>query len=151
MTFDPAPGGWGAGNYVPSGASASPAVSWPPGFDPEEFLKGATTIYTRLQTSWDKRDIEDIRMFTSPEVFAEIQRQAKEDPTPGKTELLMINPSIVEARDVGNQTVVSVRYDVTLREDTDTVAKQVLELWHFSRDRNNPNDFWMLEGIQQME
>lgn len=145
-------GGWGSGNFIPSGASsASPAVSYPPGFDPEEFLKGATAIYTRLQNAWDKRDLQDIRVFTSPEVFSEIQDQARQDPTPGKTELLLINPSILEVRDVDNQTIVSVRYDVTLREDTDAVAKQVLELWHFSRNRNNPDDFWILEGIQQME
>lgn len=145
-------GGWGSGNFIPSGASsASPAVSYPPGFDPEEFLKGATAIYTRLQNAWDKRDLQDIRVFTSPEVFSEIQDQARQDPTPGKTELLLINPGILEVRDVDNQTIVSVRYDVTLREDTDAVAKQVLELWHFSRNRNNPDDFWILEGIQQME
>ena len=43
-------------------------------------MKGAKAVYTRLQNSWDKRDLEDIRHFTSKEVWEEINRQAQEDP-----------------------------------------------------------------------
>jgi hypothetical protein len=56
-------------------------------------------MYVRLQTAWDKRDLDDIRQFTSAEVFTEIQQQVQEDPTPGKTELLLITPRIIEVRD----------------------------------------------------
>ena len=40
------------------------------------FLKGAKAAYTRLQASWDARDMEDLRHFTSQEVFAEVEAQA---------------------------------------------------------------------------
>ena len=124
---------------------------YPPGFDADEFLKGAKAIYTRLQSSWDKRDLEDIRQFTKAEVFDEIRRQAQADPHPGKTELLLINPRIVEVREIEGQFVASVLYDVMMRENNEEMAKQVRELWHFSRDANKPNAFWVLEGIQQIE
>jgi hypothetical protein len=52
-------------------------------------------IYARLQASWDKRDLDDIRQFTSPEVCTEIEHQAQKDPTPGQTDLLLINPRIL--------------------------------------------------------
>ncbi|GFM36333.1 Tim44 domain-containing protein [Desulfovibrio psychrotolerans] len=123
----------------------------PAGFDPDEFLQGAKAIYVRLQSSWDKRDIDDIRQFTSDEVYEEIARQATEDPTPGKTELLLITPQLIEAREVGQQIIATVLYDVMLREDGDTHSRQDRELWHFSRDRDRPEDFWVLEGIQQIE
>jgi predicted lipid-binding transport protein (Tim44 family) len=144
---------WGRTRYTPSEESeaAGQQQVLPPGFDAEEFLKGVKTIYARLQAAWDKRDIEDIRSFTSTEVFTEIQQQAKDDPMPGKTELLLIKPSILEVQDTGQQIIVSVLYDVMLRENEDEFSKQVRELWHFSRDLNNPESFWTLEGIQQVE
>lgn len=94
----------------------------------------AKVIYARLQASWDKRGLEDTRPFVSPEVLSEIKRQSQEDPGPGKTELLLIHPSILEAREVGAQTIVSVLYDVMMRENGTETAKQVRELWHFGRE-----------------
>jgi predicted lipid-binding transport protein (Tim44 family) len=155
MSFDRGPSQeWGASGYNPAGAASNAAEQqplYPPGFDPDEFLKGAKVIYTRMQASWDKRDLEDIRQFTKAEVFDEIRRQAQADPHPGKTELLLINPRIVEVREIDGQTVASVLYDVMMRENNEEMAKQVRELWHFSRDSNKPNAFWVLEGIQQVE
>ena len=154
MPFDRSPSqGW-SGEYAPTvetKTTAAEQFSPPSGFDEEEFLKGAKAMYTRLQTSWDKRDIEDIRQFVSREVLAEIKNQAQEDPQAGKTELLLINPRVLEVRDVDSQTVVSVLYDVMMRENGSEMAKQVREVWHFSRDTGKPEAFWVLEGIQQVE
>lgn len=155
MAFDRGPAqGWGTSGYDPAadprgGREAAPAV--PPGFDTEEFLKGAKAIYTRLQAAWDKRELEDIREFTAPAVFAEIQQQAQDDPTPGRTELLMISPRLLEVREVDGQTVASVLYDVMMRETATEMGRQVREIWHFSRDTGNSKAFWVLEGIQQVE
>ena len=155
MSFDRSPAqGWGQSGFSPSVEPEPPAAApatLPPGFNADEFLKGAKAIYTRLQTSWDKRDLEDIRQFVSAEVLAEIEHQAQADPQPGKTELLLINPSILEAREAEGQTTVSVLYDVMMRENGTEMAKQVRELWHFSRETKKPEDFWRLEGIQQIE
>jgi predicted lipid-binding transport protein (Tim44 family) len=155
MAFDRGPAqSWGSSGYAPgldgrNEETAQPSV--PPGFDSEEFLKGAKAIYTRLQSSWDKRDLDDIRQFTAPEVFEEIQRQVQEEPTPGKTELLLINPKLLEVREMDGQTVASVLYDVMLRENQTELSRQVREIWHFSRQAGNSEAFWVLEGIQQVE
>ena len=155
MSFDSNPShSWGESGHAPAAEptmSGAEEPNLPPGFDAEEFLKGAKIMYTRLQASWDKRDMEDIRQFVSPEVLSEIQKQAQEDPKLGKTELLLINPRILEAREVATKTVVSVFYDVMMRENRTEMAKQVREVWHFSRDSRKPDDFWVLEGIQQVE
>jgi predicted lipid-binding transport protein (Tim44 family) len=147
--------GWGSANAdVAAGLDApgAAAAPIPPGFDTEDFLKGAKAIYTRLQASWDKRDLEDIREFTSPEVFAEIRRQAEEDPAPGRTEILLVNTRLLEVRSIDGRLVASVLYDVMMREgEEDRVAKQVREIWHFSREAGAADSFWVLEGIQQVE
>jgi predicted lipid-binding transport protein (Tim44 family) len=155
MSFDRGPAqSWGHSGYDPAAdpapaSTAQPSI--PPGFDSDEFLKGAKAIYTRLQSSWDQRDLDDIRQFTAPDVFEEIQRQFQEDPTPGKTELLLINPKILEVRELDGQIVASVLYDVMMREASTEMGRQVREIWHFSRAVDNPKGFWVLEGIQQVE
>lgn len=126
-------------------------VSVPPGFDSEEFLAGAKAAYTRMQASWDKRDLDDLRQFTSPEVFSEIQSQAAADPVPGTTEILLLEAKLLEVKTVGNQTIATVLFDTMLREDSATTpAEQVREAWHFSRYETGGHTHWVVEGIQQL-
>ena len=127
-----------------------PAV--PPGFNVPEFLEGAKTVYARLQHSWDRRDLDDIALFTTPEVLEEIRRQAEVDPKPCKTELLLVNARLLEFREEPRDTVASVYFDVLLREDaTEDRPKQIREVWHFFRPTGNVDANWRLEGIQQLE
>lgn len=147
--------GWASVRSTPAGQGGSAQLAppvMPAGIDEAEFISGAKALYARLQSSWDRRDLEDIRGFTSPEVFAEISRQANEDPAPGKTDILMIEARVVEAGTQGTQTVISVLYDVLLREDqSGPRSSQVREVWHIRRDESVSNPQWILEGIQQIE
>ena len=131
-------------------APAGPVV--PAGFNVPDFLEGAKTVYARLQHSWDRRDLNDIALFTTPEVLAEIRRQAGEDPTPSKTELLLVNAKLLEFREESQDTVATVLFDVLMREDpTEERSKQIREVWHFSRPTANLSANWRLEGIQQLD
>ena len=143
--------GYGSVQGMPVPA-ASEEVSIPQGFDQEDFMKGAKAVYTRLQNAWDKRDLEDIRYFTSKEVWEEIHRQAQEDPHPGKTEILRVNARLLEVASSNSHTVASVLFDVMMRESKEEdMANEVREIWHFSKDDKDPKSFWVLEGIQQVE
>ena len=129
---------------------ATPKV--PAGFNVDEFMKGARAAYNRLQDSWNKRDLEDIRQFTSPEVWGEIKRQAAEDPSGGKTEIVLVKAQLLEVNTTGGETVASVYFDVLMREDpNEERPKQVREVWHFSQKEGAQDSFWRLEGIQQLE
>ena len=115
-------------------------------------MKGAKAVYQRLQNSWDKRDLNDIRTFTSQEVYTFIEEQYKNDPTPGTTEILLINGELLEVKTTGNQTVATVYFDVLMRENPSSQdTEQVREVWHFSKYDNQSGDNWVLEGIQQLE
>lgn len=149
---------WGTSpsGYGPAQGRALPAeseeVKIPKDFDQEDFMKGAKAVYTRLQKSWDKRDLEDIRQFASKEVWEEIKRQAQEDPQPGKTEILRVNARLLEVTSSNSHTVASVLFDVLMRESKDRdMAEEVREIWHFSKEDSDPKSFWVLEGIQQVE
>lgn len=123
----------------------------PAGFDTEEFLKGAKMVFSRMQSSWDARDMDDIRQFTTPEVYEEIKKQAAEDPEPSRTEVLMVNARLLEVKEEGTDTLATVYIDALMREDsTANQPEQVREVWHFLRTESG-NGMWVLDGIQQLE
>jgi predicted lipid-binding transport protein (Tim44 family) len=142
---------WGQLGGQPRGASpdAPAGNAIPADFDVEEFLRGAKMAYTRLQTSWDKRDMNDIAQFTSPAVIKEVRAQAEADPEPSTTELLLINAQLLSVVKEGNTERATVYFDVLLREDPKIqMTTQVREVWHFMRSESAS---WKLDGIQQVE
>lgn len=144
-----AAGSFGDGS---SQQQAQPGPAVPDGFNTSEFLEGAKTVYTRIQAAWDRRDMSDIALFTTPEVHQEMVRQAQADPSPSRTELLMVTARLVEYREEGGDSVATVLFDVLMREDaSEDRPKQVREVWHFSRKSADPASNWRLEGIQQLE
>lgn len=139
--------GWdGLGDStVPQG----PAM--PAGFDEAEFLRGAKVLYGRMQDAWSRRDLEDIRSFTSQAVHAEIARQAAEDPTPGRVDVLHVDARVLEVRREGLETAAVVLFEGLLREDAaQELPTQVREVWHFRRDEALARPEWLLDGIQQL-
>ncbi|WP_170180292.1 Tim44 domain-containing protein [Desulfoglaeba alkanexedens] len=145
----PVAGGWGG---LSAGESAEPKRPLlPEGFDEKSFLEGAKKAYARLQEAWNKRDLEDIRLFAVPEVFEEIERQARESKDNERTEIILVNADLLEARELNGKIVASVLFDVMMRENaSQEVPEQVREIWHFSKAKSEGAK-WMLEGIQQVE
>jgi len=128
---------------------APSSVSIPAGFDADEFLRGAKMAYTRLQASWDKRDLSDIAQFASPAVMEEVRAQAESDPHPSTTEVLLINAQLLSVVRQDDTERATVFFDVLLREDPkEQSTTQTREVWHFMRGEN---ESWKLDGIQQVE
>lgn len=134
----------------PQAAQQASAPGVPADFDQEEFLRGAKAAYSRLQASWDRRDLADIANFATEDVMRELREQAADDPNPGKTELLLVNATLLEVRDEGDLRRVAVFFDVLMREDQRAAhPEQVREVWHFVCS-TAAGDSWKLDGIQQL-
>ncbi|MDY0226169.1 MAG: hypothetical protein RBR38_04995 [Desulfomicrobium apsheronum] len=68
-------------------------------------------------------------------MHAKIARQATDDPTPGRTEILTVDARILESRTEGRETVISVLFDALLREDgPEAPSEQVI----LQKDRDPP-------------
>ena len=125
-----------------------PPSNIPAGFDVAEFLQGARVVYERLQAAWDRRDLNDIALFATPSVMNVLQDQLRNDPNPSQTELLDIKTSLIKMHQDGPNQRAQVLFDVLMRESRSQVRpERVKEIWHFVRQ--NINDSWKLDGIQQ--
>ncbi|MDR1660711.1 MAG: 39S ribosomal protein L45 [Desulfovibrio sp.] len=142
--------GW---DRLRSGAHPAPPPSRrdiPADFDAEEFLRGAKMAYTRLQASWDKRDLEDIAHFATPAVLEKIREDMAAAPSPGATELLLVNARLLCVEKTDGEERAEVFFDVLMRESPDQPAPaSVKEIWHFLRSGSDGS--WKLDGIQQVE
>ena len=86
-----------------------------------------------------------------PAFQKEIQQQAAEDKTPGNTEIMLVNASLLSVDTVGDEQIAQVYFNVLLREDPSQEAPiDVREIWHFVRPASGDGT-WKLDGIQQVE
>jgi len=151
-----------APHYVPEAATHYPpegspgwAVEARPGeaptwFEQTTFATDAKTHFIRLQAAWDKGDFRDIRDYTSPELFAELQREYDRLGRQNQyTEVLTLNAEVLETRRDADQLLVSVLFTGLIREQQDAEADDVSEIWHVTHDWSGPEGQWIIVGIQQ--
>lgn len=142
--------GWGAFSSNQQQSVEEPAVNVPADFNVDEFLRGAKAAYTRLQQSWDKRDLADIAQFVTPAVMQTLEEQAREDPNPSNTEIMLVNAQLEGFEQDGNDQRAQVYFDVLMRESpAQQQPDDVREIWHFVRDGSTGE--WKLDGIQQVQ
>lgn len=130
-------------------ASGSAAGSFPPGFDAAAFTREAKLNYIRLQAAYDAGNLDDLRAFTSPEVFAELSMQlAERGDATQTTDVMSLDAQVLEAVDEANRHVVSVRFTGQVREADGAAPIALDEIWHLTKPAQGSGG-WVIAGIQQ--
>lgn len=131
------------------GGGASVASRIPADFDVAAFERNAKVNFIRLQAANDAGNLDDIRAFTTPEMFAELQMDLSERGAATQhTDVVQINAEVLEVEEGPALYVVSVRFTGETRENGAEVAESFDEIWHLSKPRH-ANGGWLLAGIQQ--
>jgi predicted lipid-binding transport protein (Tim44 family) len=116
----------------------------------EPFLRVAKTSFIRLQAANDAGDLDDVRDYTTPEMFAEIAMQVRDrGGAQQKTEVVSVDAAIADAAIEGDYAYASVRFWGLIREAPGANPEPFDEIWHVRRRANNPKDAWLIAGIQQ--
>jgi predicted lipid-binding transport protein (Tim44 family) len=120
----------------------------PADFDAEGFSRVAKMIFIRMQAANDTGDLNDLRSFTTPEMFAvakmELQDRAGKSQT---TDVVHVDAEVLDLAKEGERQVVSVRFHGQIREDLNAPVEDFDEIWHLTRFGDNPG--WSIAGIQQ--
>lgn len=135
---------------TPSSATPAPLAStFPPGFDAQAFAREAKLNFIRMQAANDAGNIDDIRAFTTPELFAEIRLQFSERGTATQeTDVVNLDADVIECAEENGQLIASVHFYGLIREDAVTGATPFDEIWHLSKPANGQSG-WVVAGIQQ--
>ena len=144
----PAPSSEHAGGAF--SASVPPVSHIPADFDAEGFVRVAKLNFVRLQAANDAKNIDDIREFTSPELFAEIRLQMDErGDAQQQTDVVRLDAELLEVVTEANQHIASVRFSGMIREEADAAAVPFEEVWNLSKPVSGDKG-WVIAGIQQV-
>ncbi|MEK8051697.1 TIM44-like domain-containing protein [Ideonella sp. DXS22W] len=125
-------------------AAAEPAL--PAGIDRDDFIRLAKMVFVRMQAANDAGNVDDLRKFTTPELFASLRVDLQErGAAKQQTDVVQLDATIADVtRDGMGQDVVSVRYSGLIREEAERPAEPFAELWHLVRPVGGE---WAIAGI----
>ena len=138
-----------AGFDAPAAASGV-AANVPAGFDVAGFLRGAKLNYMKLQIANDQGNLEELREFTSDDLFEELKKDVlARGSQKQQTDVLALNADLLEVVTEGDKHWASVRFSGTVRESPGDAPTGFEEVWNLAKPVSGSQG-WQLAGIQQM-
>lgn len=135
---------------VPAAGETNAPWGVPADFDVPGFLRNAKTYFIRLQAAWDKADVNDIREFTTPEMFGELRLQLQErGASPNNTDVVSLNAELLGIETAANDYLASVKFSGMMKEAENAPAEPFAEIWNLSKPLSGQGG-WLLAGIQQL-
>jgi len=133
---------------VTTALQAAPA-SLPADFDAAAFERIAKMIFIRLQAANDKSDVNDLRAFTTPELFSSLKLDLQDRASaPQQTDVVTLNAELLDFALENERQIVSVRFHGLIREEAHNGAEPFDEVWHLVRPTDAKSGSWSIAGIQ---
>ncbi len=153
---------WQAPAGTASGGSASPfspaasqpvmpvqTQTVPADFDAAGFERIAKMLFIRMQAANDAGALDDLRKFTTPELFAAVRLDLHDrQGTAQQTDVLQLDAQVIDVAQEDGQQVVSVRFHGLIREAAEAPAESFDEVWHFVKPLDDSRE-WAIAGITQ--
>jgi predicted lipid-binding transport protein (Tim44 family) len=122
----------------------------PAGFDSVGFLRGAKINFARLQMANDRGSLEEIREFTTPEMFEALAADLRGRAGSGQqTDVSELDAQLLEVATEGGRHWASVRFSGLVREAPGAAAEPFQEIWNLTKPVDGSSG-WLLAGIQQV-
>lgn len=138
------------GATAPQDAAIRRPVIDIPDFEVEPFVRVAKTSFIRMQAANDAGDLDDIRDFTTPELYAEIAMQLRDrGDAKQKTEVVSLDAQVIEAVVEDDYAIASVRFWGLTRDEPGANPESFDETWHVRKSVKDRKGSWLIAGIQQ--
>ncbi|MBU3739087.1 MAG: Tim44 domain-containing protein [Rhodoferax sp.] len=145
----PPAGGSASGSMI--GARLAEPAAIPADFDAPAFERQAKVQFIRLQAAGDAGNLDDIRSFTTPEMFAELRMELAERGNQNQhTDVVSVDARVLEVVQEDARYIVSVRFSGSTRDAGAAAAEAFDEIWHLVKPREGGSG-WLLAGIQQVQ
>jgi predicted lipid-binding transport protein (Tim44 family) len=146
-TFD----GRATGGAAAAGAAANSGQALA-NFDVDQFVRAARNQFVRLQGAFDSGRVDELREFSSAQMFEELQREiAERGGRHQTTEILTLDAQFLGSEKFGaghSDDLAAVRFTGLLRESPQEPAQPIDEIWNFTRPGDRSSG-WVLAGIEQ--
>ena len=130
---------------------AHPQPNIPAGFDSAGFLRQAKLNFVKLQAVHDSGKLEDLREYTTDEMFESIKQDLQQHVAAGQqTDVVTLEAELLEAVTEGSSHWASVRFSGMIREHPDAQPEAFQEVWNMAKPVSGSSG-WVLAGIQQVQ
>jgi predicted lipid-binding transport protein (Tim44 family) len=146
------------GSAAPVAAAAAAATAAAPvarafvpaAFDSEGFERTAKMIFIRMQAANDTADLDDLRRFTTPELFASLRLDLQErGPAAQSTDVVKVDAKVLDIANEAERQIVSVRFQGQIVEEKGSAPSDFHEVWHLVKPHDGSRE-WAIAGIEQM-
>lgn len=131
-----------------SGWGDSAEIEIPSWFNKDAFLEGSREHFVNLQKAWDRSDWDEIRTYTSEELFNALQQERAKSPADQVTEVVSVMSELANFITQEDEVIVSINFYGWLKENA-SEATEFNETWHLARDMSKENADWFIVGIEQ--
>lgn len=146
-------GDTGAFDTEAAAAAGNPAVAAafvPAAFDSEGFARTAKMIFIRLQAAHDTADLDDLKRFTTPELFASLRMDILERGNEAQhTDVQQVEADVLDVANEADRQIVSVRFHGQVVEEKGSAPVAFNEVWHLVKPHDDSRS-WAIAGIEQM-
>ena len=145
------PAGSAIGSAIGAALAPVPASvkGIPADFDVSGFERNAKINFIRLQAANDTGNLDDLRQFTTPEMFVELRMDLTERGTATqKSDVVSIQAEVLEVDENAVRYLVSVRFTGVIRDEMDKTEEFFDEIWHLEKLLQGGTG-WVVSGIQQ--
>lgn len=118
----------------------------PAGFDAGNFLRAAKLNFLKLQAANDAGRLEEIREFTTEELYDALKSDLGDR---SQTEVTGLEAELLELTTEGDEHWASVRFSGQVREAPGAAPEAFSEVWNLVKPADGSSG-WLLAGIQQM-
>lgn len=132
-----------------SASEAAASMKLPDGFDLPAFERVAKMIFIRLQAANDRADLDDLREFTTPEMFAAVRLDMQDrNDAAQQTDVERIDAQLIDFEQEPTRQVASVHFKGLVREEAGQAPVPFDEVWHLVKPADGSRS-WAIAGIQQ--
>ena len=108
-------------------------------------------MFIRMQAVNDAGDVEDLRRFTTPELFAALRLDLQERAGAAqRTDVVQLQARVVDTATEAGQQIASVRFHGLIRETEGDAAQPFDEVWHLVKPVSGEAE-WRVAGITPMD
>ncbi|MDF1763985.1 MAG: Tim44-like domain-containing protein [Oleibacter sp.] len=123
-------------------------LNLPEGFDAPGFINGALEHYHLVQKAWNDGNLDLIKEYVSPNLFAALASQRQKLMVPPQTEVLDLNAEIVRADEGRNTREISILFRGRCRDLLEKSEDGIFDIWHLERDTSVTDSPWIVVGIE---
>lgn len=133
---------------IGSGLDSTQLTVKPDWFNEPSFMAESESHFRQVQSAWDSGDMDSIKTYVTPDMFAHIRAQQQRLQHSPKTEVMELSSQLLDLLEDDNDIIAAILFSGLIAEDGGQ-ASEFSEVWHVRHIKTSAEGDWLIDGIHQ--